>query len=149
MKTAPELQSEARSNHDAAARALRMARGLKIPGASGEAGGSECSAFHHHATRVQRKPEATETQPVHFDIPTSMDPGSNREVQQLWKTRENPEASIAKRIATLQGGVVATGSDSRDDSVVPCFAANQTATRDGGGVAAHSTGIADLAVSHS
>jgi uncharacterized membrane protein YccC len=29
VKTAPELQSEARSNHDAAARALRMARGLK------------------------------------------------------------------------------------------------------------------------
>jgi hypothetical protein len=28
VKTAPELQSEARSNHDAAARALRMARGL-------------------------------------------------------------------------------------------------------------------------
>lgn len=31
MKTAPELQSEARSNHDAAARALRMARGLTRP----------------------------------------------------------------------------------------------------------------------
>jgi hypothetical protein len=28
MKTARELESEARSNHDAAARALRMARGL-------------------------------------------------------------------------------------------------------------------------
>lgn len=28
VKTAPELQSEARSNHDAAARALRMARGM-------------------------------------------------------------------------------------------------------------------------
>jgi hypothetical protein len=28
VKTAPELKSEARSNHDAAARALRMARGL-------------------------------------------------------------------------------------------------------------------------
>ena len=28
VKTPPELQSEARSNHDAAARALRMARGL-------------------------------------------------------------------------------------------------------------------------
>ena len=28
VKTAPELQSEARSNHDAAVRALRMARGL-------------------------------------------------------------------------------------------------------------------------
>lgn len=28
MKTPPELQSEARSNHDAAARALHMARGL-------------------------------------------------------------------------------------------------------------------------
>jgi hypothetical protein len=28
VKTTPELQSEARSNHDAAARALRMARGL-------------------------------------------------------------------------------------------------------------------------
>jgi hypothetical protein len=31
VKTAPELQSEARSNHDAAARALRMARGLTRP----------------------------------------------------------------------------------------------------------------------
>ncbi len=28
LKTARELESEARSNHDAAARALRMARGL-------------------------------------------------------------------------------------------------------------------------
>jgi hypothetical protein len=31
VKTTPELQSEARSNHDAAARALRMARGLTHP----------------------------------------------------------------------------------------------------------------------
>ena len=31
VKTAPELQSEARSNHDAAARALRMARGMTRP----------------------------------------------------------------------------------------------------------------------
>lgn len=30
MKTARELESEARSNHDAAARALRMARGLTL-----------------------------------------------------------------------------------------------------------------------
>ncbi len=30
MKTARELESEARSNHDAAARALRMARGLTV-----------------------------------------------------------------------------------------------------------------------
>ena len=30
MKTARELASEARSNHDAAARALRMARGLTV-----------------------------------------------------------------------------------------------------------------------
>ncbi len=31
MKTARELESEARSNHAAAARALRMARGLTAP----------------------------------------------------------------------------------------------------------------------
>jgi hypothetical protein len=31
VKTAPELQSEARSNHDAAARALRMALGQTRP----------------------------------------------------------------------------------------------------------------------
>ena len=31
MKTARELESEARSNHDAAARAMRMARGLTQP----------------------------------------------------------------------------------------------------------------------
>lgn len=30
MKTARELESEARSNHDAAARALRIARGLTV-----------------------------------------------------------------------------------------------------------------------
>jgi hypothetical protein len=30
VKTARELESEARSNHDAAARALRMARGLTV-----------------------------------------------------------------------------------------------------------------------
>jgi hypothetical protein len=30
MKTTRELESEARSNHDAAARALRMARGLTL-----------------------------------------------------------------------------------------------------------------------
>lgn len=54
MKTAPELQSEARSNHDAAARALRMARGLTRP--------SEIERLERFAAELESRANELEAQ---------------------------------------------------------------------------------------
>ena len=54
VKTAPELQSEARSNHDAVARALRMARGLTRA--------SEIERLERFAAELQTGANALEAQ---------------------------------------------------------------------------------------